>query len=574
MRRFFWGVLVGLIATIVGLIIIVLAIGRLAAHKRPTIEANSVLVLALEGNIPEANTVDIPIPFIQSPGGPTIRDLWTSLREAGRDHRIKAIVLQPRNLLIGWAKLEEIHDELLDFKKSGKPVYAFLQGSGSKEYYLASVADKIYMSPDDMLNVKGLLLDAMYFKNTLDKIGVSVQVDHIGRYKDAGDTFTRSDMSPETREVLNGVLDQLYGDFCFTVAQGRHKTPDQIRALIDSGPFMGTDAKTAGLVDQLGYEDEVYTDLKRKLGVSDLNKTYMKSYYRAVPERGDHIAMIVGQGEIVRSRREGGFGNADVISSTALAKVIRQVRNDSSIKGVILRIDSPGGDSVASDDLLHELKLLSGAKPLVISMSDVAASGGYFMSVTGDPIVAYPDTITGSIGVLYEKPNLRDLYSKLGIGSATLMRGKFADIDSLSTPLSDAAQLKLHESILATYKSFVSKVATARHKSYDQIDAIAQGRVWMGTQARANGLVDQLGGLDSAVALIRQRAKLPGNGDTDLVVYPPKRSIFDLLTGSSAQGIEEEFAETKIREVLPGLPGPAFLQGGLLRAMPYKLTIH
>lgn len=574
MRRFFWGVLVGLIATIVGLVIIVLAIGRLAAHKRPTIEANSVLVLALEGNIPEANTVDIPIPFIQSPGGPAIRDLWTSLREAGRDHRIKAIVLQPRNLLIGWAKLEEIHGELLDFKKSGKPVYAFLQGAGSKEYYLASAADRIYMSPDDMLNVKGLLLEAMYFKNTLDKIGISVQVDHIGRYKDAGDTLTRSDMSPETREVLNGVLDQLYGDFCFTVAQGRHKTPDQIRALVDSGPFMGNDAKTAGLVDQLGYEDEVYTDLKQKLGVSDLNKTYMKSYYRAVPERGDHIALIVGQGEIVTGRRNGGFGNADVISSTALGKVIRQVRNDSSIKGVILRIDSPGGDSVASDDLLHELKLLSGAKPLVISMSDVAASGGYFMSVTGDPIVAYPDTITGSIGVLYEKPNLRDLYSKLGIGSATLMRGKFADIDSLSTPLSDAAQLKLHESILATYKSFVSKVAAARHKSYDQIDAIAQGRVWMGTQARANGLVDQLGGLDSAVALIRQRAKLSGNGDTDLVVYPPKRSIFELITGSSTQGIEEEFAETKIREALPGLPGPAFLQGGLLRAMPYKLTVH
>ncbi len=420
MRRFFWGVLVGLIATIVGLVIIVLAIGRLAANKRPTIEANSVLVLALEGNIPEANAVEIPIPFIQSPGAPAIRDLWTSLREAARDHRIKAIVLQPRGLAVGWGKLEEIHEELLNFKKSGKPVYAFLQGAGSKEYYLASAADKIYMSPDDMLNVKGLLLEAMYFKNTLDKIGVSFQVDHIGRYKDAGDTFTRSDMSPETREVLNGVLDQLYGDFCFTVAQGRHKTPDQIRTLVDSGPFLANDAKNNGLVDQLGYEDEVYTDLKRKLGVSDLNKTYMKSYYRAVPARGDRIAMVVGQGEIVRSRSEGGLGNADVISSTALAKVIRQVRNDSSIKGVILRIDSPGGDSVASDDLLHELKLLSGAKPLVISMSDVAASGGYFMSMTGDPIVAYPDTITGSIGVLYEKPNLRDLYAKLGIGSATL----------------------------------------------------------------------------------------------------------------------------------------------------------
>jgi protease-4 len=574
MRRFFWGVLVGLIATIVGLVIIVLAIGRLAANKRPTIEANSVLVLALEGNIPEANAVDIPIPFIQSPGSPAIRDLWTSLREAARDHRIKAIVLQPRGLAVGWGKLEEIHEELLNFKKSGKPVYAFLQGGGSKEYYLASAADKIYMSPDDMLNVKGLLLEAMYFKNTLDKIGVSFQVDHIGRYKDAGDTFTRSDMSPETREVLNGVLDQLYGDFCFTVAQGRHKTPDQIRTLVDSGPFLAGDAKNSGLVDQLGYEDEVYTDLKRKLGVSDLNKTYMKSYYRAVPARGDRIAMIVGQGEIVRSRREGGFGNADVISSTALAKVIRQVRNDSSIKGVILRIDSPGGDSVASDDLLHELKLLSGAKPLVISMSDLAASGGYFMSMTGDPIVAYPNTITGSIGVLYEKPNLRDLYAKLGIGSATLMRGKFADIDSLSTPLSDAAQLKLHASIQATYKSFVGKVAAARRKSYDQIDSIAQGRVWMGTQARANGLVDQLGGLDSAVALIRQRARLSGNGNTDLIVYPPRRSLFDLITGSSNQDMGEAIAETKIRQVLPELPGQAVLEGGLLRVMPYKLSIH
>lgn len=574
MRRFFWGFLVGLIATIVGLAIIVLAIGRLAANKRPTIPANSVLVLALEGNIPEANSVDIPIPFIQSPSTPDVRDLWASLREAAHDHRIKAVVLQPHGLLVGWAKLQEIHEELLDFKKSGKPVYAFLQGAGSKEYYLASVADRIYMSPDDMLNVKGLLLEAMYFKNTLDKLGINVQVDHIGRYKDAGDVFTRTDMSPETREVLNQVLDQLYGDFCFTVAQGRHKTPDQIRSLVDSGPFLGTDAKGNGLVDQLGYEDQVYSDLKTKLGVSDLNKTYMKSYYRAVPERGDRIAMIVGQGDIVRSEPNSGIGNADVIASAALTKIIRQVRNDSSIKGVILRVDSPGGDSVASDDLLHELKLLSAAKPLIISMSDVAASGGYFISMTGDPVIAYPDTITGSIGVLYEKPNVRDLYGKLGIGETSLMRGKFADIDSISSPLSDAEQLKLHQSIQATYKSFVSKVAAARRKSYDQIDAIAQGRVWMGTQARENGLIDQLGGLDSAVSLIRQRAKLSGTGETDLIVYPPRRSLFEILTSSSTQGMEEAVAERKIRGILPGLPGQAILRGGLLRILPYRLSVQ
>ena len=574
MRRFFWGVLVGLIATIVGLVIIVLAIGRLAATKRPTIPANSALVLALEGNIPEANSVKIPIPFIQSPSTPAVRDLWASLREAAHDHRIKAIVLQPHGLLVGWGKLQEIHEELLDFKKSGKPVYAFLQGAGTKEYYLASAADRIYMSPDDILNVKGLLLEAMYFKNTLDKVGVNVQVDHVGKYKDAGDVFTRTDMSPETREVLNQVLDQLYGDFCFTVAQGRHKTADQIRSLVDSGPFLGTEAKANGLVDQLGYEDQVYSDLKKKVGVSDLNKTYMKSYYRAVPARGDRIAMIVGQGDIVRSEPNSGLGTTSVIASAALAKVIRQVRNDSSIKGVILRVDSPGGDSVASDDLLHELKLLSAAKPLVISMSDVAASGGYFISMTGDPIIAYPDTITGSIGVLYVKPNISSLYGKLGIGETTLMRGKFADIDSISSPLSDAEQQKLHQSIQATYKSFVSKVAAARRKTYDQIDAIAQGRVWMGTQARENGLIDQLGGLDSAVSLIRQRAKLAGTGETDLVVYPPKRSLFDILMGSSKEGMEEAVAERQIRQVLPGLPGQSLLQGGLLRVLPYRLSVH
>ncbi|HSU32027.1 MAG TPA: signal peptide peptidase SppA [Bryobacteraceae bacterium] len=574
MRKFFWGVLVGLIATVLGLVIIVLAVVRLAAHKQPTIAANSALVLALEGNVPEANAVDIPIPFIQSQANPAVHDLWSSLREAARDHRIKAIVLQPKRLLIGWGKLEEIHEELLDFKKSGKPVYAFLQGAGSKEYYLASVADKIYMSPDDMLDVKGLRLEAMYFKNTLDKLGITVQVDHIGRYKDAGDILTKTNMSPETREVLNQVLDQLYGDFCFTAAAGRHKTPDQMRALVDQGPFLANDAKSNGLVDQLGYEDEVYSDLKKKVGVQNLNKTNIKSYYRAVPERGDRIAVLVGQGDIISGQPDGAFANNQVIASAAFAKVIRQVRDDKSIKGVILRVDSPGGDSVASDEILHELKLLSARKPLVISMSDVAASGGYFISVTGDPILAYPNTITGSIGVLYGKPTIRDLYGKLGISEETLMRGKFADIDSISSPLTDAEQAKLHQSIEVTYKSFVAKVAAARKKNYDQIDALAQGRVWMGTQARQNGLVDQLGGLDSAVSLVRQKARLSGTGETDLIVYPPKRSLFEVLTSSSNQDVQEAIVERKIRQTLPGLPSRALLQGGLLRILPYQLSIQ
>ena len=424
-----------------------------------------------------------------------------------------------------------------------------------------------------MLEVKGFGLEEMYFKDTLDKLGVSVQVDHIGRYKDAGDIFTKTNMTPETREVLGQVLDQIYGDFCTSVAQGRHKSADDIRTLIDMGPFVASQAKSNGLVDQLGYEDQVYADLKKKTGVDDLNKVSIKNYFKAAPGRGDRIAMIVGEGDIVTGDPESSFSQGN-ISSGNFEKVIRQVREDSNIKGVILRVDSPGGDAVASDEILHELKLLSAAKPLVISMSDVAASGGYFISLTGDTIVSYPNTITGSIGVLYVRPNFHGLFDKLGIQTDSIKRGKMADMDFPDVPLSDAAQQKLHESIQNTYQSFVGKVAAARKKTYDQIDAIAQGRVWMGTQARENGLVDQLGGIDQAIAVIRQRAHLPPTGDTNLVMFPPRRTVFDVLANSSNDMSAEVAMEARVRKVVPGLPGPALLKGGMLRILPYKLAVQ
>ncbi len=575
MAKFLLGVLVGAIVTVLGIFIVVLAVGRIFASKQPTIAANSVLVLALDGNLPEAAPVDIPIPFLQSQSAPTVRDVWTSLREAATDNKIKALVIQPHGLLAGWGKLQEVRQEILNFKKSGKPVYAFLQSPGSGEYYLATAADKIFVSPDDMLDVKGFRLEELYFKNSLDKLGVGVQVDHIGRYKDAGDIFTRTNMSPETRDVLNQVLDQIYGDFCATTGQGRHKSADDMKALVDMGPFIASQAKATGLVDELGYEDQVYADLKKKTGVGELNKISIKTYFRAAPGKGDRIAMLVGEGDIVSGDPENnGFGNETSISSGGFSKVIRQVRNDRSIKGVIVRIDSPGGDAVASDEILHELKLLSAAKPLVISMSDLAASGGYFISMTGDPIVSYPNTITGSIGVLYVRPNFHGLFDKLGIQNDMLTRGKLADMDSPFNPLSDAARQKLHDSIEATYRSFVSKVASARKKTYDQIDPLAQGRVWMGTQARDNGLVDELGGLDRAIALVRKKANLSATGDTNLVMYPPRRSLFEVLANSSSEATADAVAETKLRKTIPGLPGPALLKGGLLRIFPYRLTVR
>ncbi len=575
MWKFLLGVFIGIVVTVVGIFVIAFALGRFFASKPPSIAGNSVLVLALNGDIPEAAPIELPIPFLQEQNVPTMRDIWSSLHQAATDSRIKAVVLQPRGLVAGWGKLQELHQELVDFKKSGKPVYAYLRNPGSHEYYLASAADKIFVSPDDDVDVKGFLLQALFFKGILDKVGIQMQVDHIGRFKDAGDIFTRTNMSPESREVYNQVLDQIYGDFCSTIARGRHKTADEIKALIDSGPFLASQAKAAGLIDQLGYEDDIYGDLKKKLSIRDLKKTSIRTYFRAAPARGDRIALLVGEGEIVQGDPTNTFGNNETeIAANSFIKLIRQVRDDSGVKGVILRVDSPGGDAVASDEILHELKILSNTKPLVISMSDYAASGGYFISMTGSQIVAYPNTVTGSIGVLYTRPNIRGLFDKLGISSDQISRGKLADMDAIDQPLSDAARQKLHDAIQATYTAFVNKVATARKKSYDQIDAIGQGRVWMGAQADQNGLVDQLGGFDQAVALVRRKANLPPSGDTNLVMYPPRRSLFEMLANSSPDAMADSMAETKLRKVLPSLPNPAMLKGGIQRVLPYRFSIQ
>ena len=566
--------LIGIIVTVFGIFIVFLALGRMFANKPPSVSGNSALVLSLRGDIPESAPVDINIPFFQSQTSPTVRDIWTSLHQAASDNRIKAVVIEPHGIVAGWGRLQEIRQDILEFERSGKPVYAFLESAGSREYYLASAANRVFLSSGDMLQVKGFLLEAMYFKDALDKLGVQFQVDHIGRYKDAGDIFTRTNMSPETREVFGQILDQLYGDFCASVGQGRHKSADDIKALVDAGPFTADQAKANGLVDQLAYEDEMFGDLTRKTGAGKLNKVDIRTYFRAVPGQGDRIAVLVGDGEIVQGDPQNAFGGQTEIADRAFAKVIRQVRNDSGVKGVILRVNSPGGDSLASDVILHEMKLLSAAKPTVISMSDVAASGGYYISMTGDPVIAYPDTITGSIGVLYARPVLHDLFDKLGIQTDLLTRGKLAEMDSVTQPLSDAARQKLHESIEATYKLFVGKVASARKKAYDQIDPLAQGRVWMGSQARQNGLVDQLGGLDQAIATVRQKAHLPPTGDTNLVMFPPRRSLLEALTNASPESLQDGAAEAKIRQLLPALPSRVLLKGGMLRILPYQLDIH
>ncbi len=576
MRNFLIGLVVGVLLVGLTMLVLVFAAVRFAgsyASRPSTVSDGSTLVLDLTGDVPERLPAEIPIPILQSQTALSVAQVWDTFHRAATDSRIRGILFEPHGLDIGWAKMQEIHEEIAQFKKSGKPIITFLRSPTAREYYLASATDKIFISPEDSLDLKGLRAESMYFKQTLDKLGVKAEVIHAGKYKDAGDIFTQTSMSPETREVLNAILDQYYGNLIATVAEGRKKQPDAVRALIDDGPFLARDALSDGLVDSLGYEDQATAEMQSRLKQSELKRISGKAFAKgafASGAGGRRIALIVGQGEITA-----GTGNEtaddESFTGTGFIKLLKQVENDSSIQGVIMRIDSPGGDAVASDNILHEVKNLSKKKPLVISMSDTAASGGYYVAVTGDPIIAYPNTLTGSIGVIFARFSLRGLYDKVGVDEQLLTRGKYADIDSAYVPLSDPERQKLTGQIDAFYRAFVSRVAEGRKKPFDQIEALAQGRVWVGAQAKQNGLVDQLGGLDRAIEVLKQQAHMSPSDRVTLVPYPGRRNVFDLLYSRA-----DPTAEIRIRmeKILGKLPLQALSERGFLKVMPFSISVH
>jgi len=567
-----------LIGLVTGVLLVILSIGLLVfaavrfRERPPEISDNSVVVLRLEGDVPEKAPVEIP--FLSEDTVPTVADVWMMLQKAAADSRVKAVVVEPEGFTGGWAKIQEISGDLDQFRKSGKPVYAFLRTPQARDYLVACGADHIYLEASDQFYVKGLRAELMYFKKTLDKLGVTVDVEHAGKYKDYGDQFTRSDMSPETKEVITGLVDDLYGDMVNRIAAARKRSPDQIRAAIDQGVFLASEAQKAGFVDELRFEDEMWSDLKNRLHLRDVKKVQATSYGRVAAPAGmqgrSRIALVVASGDIVRGTPDNTAADETSLASYPFDQLLDQVGNDSSIRGVIVRIDSPGGEVGASDEIWRQMNLLSKKKPMVISMSDVAASGGYYMAMTGDPIIAYPGTETGSIGVVFGKPNLHGLYDKLGLTKDSIQRGKYADIDSDYTSLSSDERQKLMDGIDASYRDFVTKVAEARHRTFSQIEPVAQGRVWLGAQARPRGLVDELGGLDTAVDLIKKRAKIPEGQRVNVIVYPPRRSIFDLLIRRPQQ----DLLESKLAAAFHGVPFHAWMHGGMLRLMPYWIVIQ
>jgi protease-4 len=574
MKKFLLGVLAGVLLAGVSAIVIIFALVKFSS-RTPPLPDRMALVIRLSGEFPEAVTIQSPFPALESSTPLTIAEVYGLFREAARDSRVVGLVVEPSGLAAGWGKLEELRQGIEAFKRSGKPVAAWLRAPGMREYYVAAAADRVYLSPEDMLDVKGLRIEAMYFKGTLDKLGIQMEVEHAGKYKDAGDVYSRTSMSPETREALNSILDELYPRVLGALAQGRHKRVEEVRALVDQGPFLAPKAQAAGLVDALEYRNRLMDRLAGEWKVERSSFVPERRYLSSSSPsgRGRRVALLVAQGDILRADLPDWLGNDRIVSPAGIARLVRDVQSDPGLAGIIVRVDSPGGDAVASDEILDALKVLNRKKPVVISMSDLAASGGYYISMTGDPVVAYPGTLTGSIGVVYGKPNLHGLLDKLGISSETLTRGRFADIDSTSRPLTPEARQKLREGIDFIYHGFLTRVAEGRRRKVEEIEPVAQGRVWLGSQAKANGLVDELGGLTTAIDLIRKKANIGAGVHIRLSVYPQRRTWFQQLFRSpETAAFDSAPAVFLLRRAGPGIA--PWVQGGVLSVLPWRIEIR
>ena len=528
-RRGVWLVIVLIVFAVtisaIGMLLIFTAVGR-----EPQVTGNSTLVLRLSGNLAETEPGGVLGQFIEAP--PTVRGIVELLRKAKTDKRITSVIVKPSGAGALWGKVQEVRDAVSDFRRSGKPIVAYLEYGGEQEFYLATACDKIFLMPSATLDLTGMASYELFLRGTLDKIGAFPDALHIGEYKTYSNTFTQHTFTPAHREMAESLNNDMFEQLVRGIADGRKKSEAEIKSLIDHGPFLPEDALRAGLIDDLMYEDQI--DDKVKLAAGKPHYVEMNEY-RGVSaaslglNRGPRIAVIYAAGIIASGKSNYDSPSGAVVGSDTLIDYLRKARADSSVKAIVLRVDSPGGSAIASDVIWREVLLTRNQKPLIASMSDVAASGGYYIAMPAHAIVAEPSTLTGSIGVVLTKFVIDGTLKKLGVNMEGVSQGKFADMYSPVRPFSPEERARMMENMQATYDTFVEKAAQGRNTTPERIDAIGQGRVWTGRQAKEIGLVDELGGLDRAVALAKQRAKIAQDAEVELVIYPPKKSFYDIV---------------------------------------------
>lgn len=437
-----------------------------------------------------------------------------TLKVAKRDKEVAGALIRIGGNRYGIGRSQEVRQAILDFRASGKKVVGYMTSCSTGNYLLASACDRIVLHPSGEVRLVGLRSETSFYKGVLDKFGIRADLEHIGEYKSASDIFTREDMSDAHREVQNAILDDLYDQLTQSIAEERSWTQDDVKRLIDQGPFTAKQALSHGVIDQLAYRDELKGIAKditgknsdllkagRYLGISE----YENDWEVPLPK----IAIIEAEGMMMTGESfTDPFTGTRTMGSATIARAIRSVRKDSSIKAVVLRIDSGGGLVVAADTIWRELIRLKETKPLIVSMGDVAGSGGYYIAAPADVIIAAPGTITGSIGVVSGKYSLRGLYDKIGLHKEIIKRGKHADFYTDYGDYPTEERAIIHAQIQEIYQDFVAKVAEGRGMTKEAVDQVGRGRIWTGKQAKDIGLVDELGGLTLALSIAREKAGL------------------------------------------------------------------
>ena len=563
--------------------------------RKPSVASNSVLSLSVSGELPDYVAEDQFAKTLGFRQQQSFTSLLTQLRKAKLDSRITGVLLEIDFPGIGWGKAYELREAIKDFKSSGKPVYAYMEIGMNKEYYIATAADKIFLAPAGDLYVNGFAAEAMFYKGSLDKLGIEAEVIQIGpKYKNAPDQYTKKEMGEGQKEVINAVLDEYWKVYTDAIAESRKKSVEDVAKIIDDAPYHAKQAKELGLIDDATTLDKVHEELKSKLGYaqdSDL-KVVRASQYKEIPSdslglnNGERVAVIFASGAITMGSSNDGTFGGQMVGSNTVVKAINDAADDKGIKAIVLRIDSPGGSALASDQMWHAIENAKAkGKPVVVSMADVAASGGYYIATNADKIVAEPSTITGSIGVFMGKPVLKGFYDWLGVTNQYTMRGKNAGIFRETEKWTPEERAKMEDQTNRIYfDDFVPKVAAGRKMSVEQVNSIGQGHVWTGTQGKANGLVDEFGGFEKAIEIAKQLANLPADRDVKRVVFPAPKPFFEQWFGDpDASEIRAAKAKSELIESMPADVRRAFryvemfdqMQRGEAMAMlPFDLNIR
>lgn len=542
--------------------------------------ANSVLLVTLDYSIVEKSELnplgDLDLPIYGSGKTIGLNDILSRIEAAKIDNNIKGIYLNLSSVGIGYASLEAIRDALISFKEANKFVVAYGDVYSQKAYYLASAADRVYLNPEGSLDFRGISSSVVFMKEALDKLGVDMQVIKVGTYKSAVEPFILNSMSDANREQVSSYINSIYNSFLADISQDRNIATPELRNIADNYLVQNAeDAVKYKLVDSLIYKDELLTNIKGRLGIDenkDISAISILKYAGKTKQEdvSDQIAVLYAYGDIVD-----GEGTVGQIGGDKLSRELRKLRNDKDVKGVVLRVNSGGGSALASEIIWREVELTKKVKPVMVSMGDYAASGGYYISAAADSIFAEESTLTGSIGVFGLIPNFKNLLNnKLGVHVDQVNTGKFSGLMTSPTePLTAEERAIIQLQVNNTYSTFMKRVADGRHVTVAHVDSVGQGRVWTGSQALELGLVDKIGNTKTAIQAAASKAGLKSY---KVAEYPAKdESFLSILSGSKDQIkawlFAEEFGDFKqyILDVKKTLQ-----QSGVQARMPYSIEIY